>query len=111
MIIILSAACLIVWHARRENIDVSTPSVLIRKKVPNKLVLNSAQVKLENKQIVKTQELEEPFNTLEIPNPQKNPNSKDEIEKKESKYKDWVEWSDIFFNTVNSRLEVTKIQK
>ena len=53
----------------------------------------------------------EPFNTLEIPNPQKNPNSKDEIEKKESKYKDWVEWSDIFFNTVNSRLEITKIQK
>jgi hypothetical protein len=53
----------------------------------------------------------EPFNTLEIPNPQKNPNSKDEIEKKESKYKDWVEWADIFFNTVNSRLEITKIQK
>ena len=53
----------------------------------------------------------EPFNTLEIPNPQKNPNSKDDIEKKESKYKDWVEWSDVFFNIVNSRLEITKIQK
>jgi hypothetical protein len=53
----------------------------------------------------------EPFNTLEIPNPQKNPNSKDDIEKKESKYKDWVEWADIFFNIVNSRLEITKIQK
>ena len=53
----------------------------------------------------------EPFNTLEIPNPQKNPNSKDDIEKKESKYKDWFEWADIFFNIVNSRLEITKIQK
>lgn len=53
----------------------------------------------------------EPFNTLEIPNPQTNPNAKNDIEKKESKYKDWWEWAYIFYNIVNSRLEITKIQK